>query len=193
LRTFESHRHPANASSPATIDRARCLRPAVLLALLALAACGPPLPTETVTEFSLMDVNPNSPSAGQAVTPHDYAGKVSGWFFGHSDCLYCRDEFAILQQLQDELTAEAPGAIFLLGINAAGLESQNLEMTNGRTLPWLQDTAAANVWGAWDATWRDVVIVGAASDRRGVYNLTSNDLSVPANYAELKKMLLDAR
>lgn len=95
--------------------------------------------------------------------------------------------------MEKELAAEAPGAIDLVGVNAAGQESGNALMVDGRVLPWLQDTAAVNAWAAWQVTWRDVIIVDAASDRRAVYNLTEHDLSVPANYAALKQLLLDAR
>lgn len=65
----------------------RCMRSSLLpLALLGLAACQPP-PARTgakVSEFALTDVNPSSPRSGQPVAPHDYAGKVSAWYFGHS-------------------------------------------------------------------------------------------------------------
>lgn len=95
--------------------------------------------------------------------------------------------------MEKELAAEVPGAIEIVGVNAAGQESGNALMVDGRALPWLQDTDAVNAWAAWQVTWRDVIIVGAASERRGVYNLTEHDLNVPASYAALKQLLLDAR
>ena len=49
------------------------------------------------------------------------------------------------------------------------------------------------MWGSWQVVWRDVIIVDAAGDRRGVYNCTQHDLNVEANYATMKKLLLDAR
>ena len=33
-------------------------------------------------DFSLADVNPTSPSFEQNVSPRDYLGQVSGWYFG---------------------------------------------------------------------------------------------------------------
>lgn len=61
------------------------------VALLA-AACGgsssPPPGNEPVGEvapdFALEDVNPSSATAGQDVSPRDYLGKVSAWYFGHA-------------------------------------------------------------------------------------------------------------
>lgn len=41
-------------------------------------------PQGVVTEFSLPDVNPNSASYQDAVSPRDYLTKVSAWYFGHS-------------------------------------------------------------------------------------------------------------
>jgi hypothetical protein len=37
-----------------------------------------------VTDFLLDDVNPNSARSGDAVSPRDYLGDVSGWYFIHS-------------------------------------------------------------------------------------------------------------
>jgi hypothetical protein len=37
-----------------------------------------------VPDFSLLDVNPNSPTYNQQVSPRDYLGKVTGWYSGHA-------------------------------------------------------------------------------------------------------------
>lgn len=37
-----------------------------------------------VPDFALSDENPASASHGQLVSPRDYLGKVSAWYFGHS-------------------------------------------------------------------------------------------------------------
>ncbi len=51
--------------------------------------------------------------------------------------------------MQSELDAEAPGAFQFIGVNGIGFESSNALMTDGRTLPWLQDVASENVWITW--------------------------------------------
>ena len=78
----------------------------------------------------------------------------------------------------------------ILGVNAAGQESEDSLMTTGRTLPWLDDNAQSNVWGSWNVTWRDVVMLNSRNEKIAVYNLTEHDLAVPANYDSLKAMLL---
>lgn len=35
-------------------------------------------------DFSLTDVNANSPTSNQAVSPRDYLEQVSAWYFGHA-------------------------------------------------------------------------------------------------------------
>lgn len=35
-------------------------------------------------DFSLTDANPNSATSGQMVSPRQYLGRVSAWYFGHS-------------------------------------------------------------------------------------------------------------
>ncbi len=39
---------------------------------------------EPVAQFSLVDVNESSATAGKSVSPSDYLGQTSGWYFGHS-------------------------------------------------------------------------------------------------------------
>jgi len=35
-------------------------------------------------DFTLVDVNANSPTANQGVSPRDYLEQVSGWYFGNA-------------------------------------------------------------------------------------------------------------
>ncbi len=39
---------------------------------------------EEVSDFSLIDVNPTSKTYNQLVSPRDYLGQVSAWYFGHA-------------------------------------------------------------------------------------------------------------
>jgi len=52
-------------------------------AMLLAAACGggssAPGPAP---DFLLQDVNPNSPTSGMNVSPRDYVGNASGYYFG---------------------------------------------------------------------------------------------------------------
>jgi hypothetical protein len=98
-----------------------------------------------------------------------------------------------LNDLSAELSLEShPLPIALLGVNGIGLEVGNPLATAGRTIPWLQDVAAEDVWTKWAITYRDVVVLDGENRKVGVYNLTVHDLGDAANYAELKQMLVDA-
>jgi hypothetical protein len=44
----------------------------------------PPPGANAVAEFSIQDVNPNSARSGEMVSPRDYLGSVSAWYFGHA-------------------------------------------------------------------------------------------------------------
>ncbi|MBL9037195.1 MAG: hypothetical protein JNG84_01650 [Archangium sp.] len=81
----------------------------------------------------------------------------------------------------------------MLGVNLSGHEAGNADFVMGRALPLLQDTPQVDAWNAWHTAWRDVVVLDASNAKRGVLNLTSHDLTVPANFAALKQLLLDAR
>ncbi len=39
---------------------------------------------DRVADFALLDVNPTSATFNQTVSPRDYLGQVSAWYFGHS-------------------------------------------------------------------------------------------------------------
>ena len=92
--------------------------------------------------------------------------------------------------MQKELEAAPPARpIQILGVNGTGLESHNDSVTEIGDLPWLQDTAEADVWAAWEVTWRDVVVLGPDNQAVETYSLTANDLSDPDNYAALLGLL----
>lgn len=41
-------------------------------------------PSGVVPDFRLQDVNPNSPTHGDTISPRNYLGQISGWYFGHA-------------------------------------------------------------------------------------------------------------
>jgi len=44
----------------------------------------PQVSENALPDFSVTDVNVNSARSGEAVSPRDYVGQVSAWYFGHS-------------------------------------------------------------------------------------------------------------
>ncbi|MCA9199691.1 MAG: hypothetical protein R3C28_33180 [Pirellulaceae bacterium] len=38
----------------------------------------------TLPDFTLVDQNETSPSFGQEISPSDFLGEVSAWYFGHA-------------------------------------------------------------------------------------------------------------
>ena len=73
----------------------------------------------------------------------------------------------------------------------------NESMSEGRDIPWLQDTDADqddesdNFLTSWPFVYRDVVIVDANSLAVDTFNLTINSLEEPDSYATLRQMLID--
>lgn len=70
----------------------RLVATAAIVMLLALG-CGDDKPTEPgddldptgqVPNFAILDVNPNSATSNQSVSPRNYVSKVSAWYFGHA-------------------------------------------------------------------------------------------------------------
>jgi hypothetical protein len=95
--------------------------------------------------------------------------------------------------MQGELRVERPDLeIELHGVNAAGHESGNAQVCTGRVIPWLQDDTTNDVYGLWAVTYRDCVILDEDNKVHDIYNLTQHDLNLPANYNELKALLIAA-
>jgi hypothetical protein len=164
-----------------------------LLALLLLfaAACSGSGGDSVVA--ILLDVNPNSTTSNVTVTPDDYLGQVSGWYFGDATSAYSRDQFGMLDRMHDELVAEqrtlGDVRIQLVGINQIGAEAGNAMMTAGRDLPWLQDTAMVDVRVQWGALDGDVIVRSTSGALVGTFNLVLKDLANPLYYEELKTLL----
>ncbi len=95
-----------------------------------------------------------------------------------------------MQHDVDTVTTVRP--IRIAGINGVGHESGNAGVTTGRTIPWLQDVSAQNVYASWQVTYRDVIVLDAENRVIAVYNLTDHDLRNGASYFALREILLDA-
>ena len=91
--------------------------------------------------------------------------------------------------------------VVILGIDKLENEDRNItDLISTVTLPWLRNTGKNNWWTAWEAQWRDVMILDREGNRVGLINLTDydastgtfiNDLSNPENYSSLKQLILN--
>ena len=136
--------------------------------------------SDKAPDFSLEDVNPSSATFGASISPRDKEGSVSVWYFGHSDCPVCSTYFGELDVMQQRLIDEGYD-IDIIGINGIDKEEQNDEITEGRDLPWLQDTAEDDVWTNWLAERRDLVVLDPDNNLAWRQNLTGFDITVEAN------------
>ena len=154
--------------------------------------------SEKVPDFNLEDVNTTSTLFGTNVSPRDYDGNVTAFYFGLATCNYCTAQFGHLNAMQDDFDTNDPNlGIEIVGINQAGRESGNSSVTAGNNIPWLQDVdldqnGEADAWEDWEAQLRDVIIVNAQNEQVSKINLTPNDLADAANYALLRSMITDA-
>lgn len=154
--------------------------------------------TAPMADFTLPDVNPTSPTADQNVSPRDWLGHVSAWYFGSALCGSCTTQFRHMDTLQQELQDTYPLLrIQLLGINERGHAPGNPSATENIDLPWLQDEdtnsdGMSDVLVSWQATFGDVVILDGNNVKVGGFPANSHNLAVGANYAALREMLVDA-
>lgn len=145
-----------------------------------------------VSDFSLLDVNPNSATRDTMISPQQYRPGVSAWYFATATCHECTVQFGYLDAMQRELDAMTTRRrIHLAGIADPISEGLTNLIATDRRIPLLQDTNTMNVKGSWGSELRDVVILDERALRVAVYNLTEHSLTDPANYAALRAMLLE--
>ncbi len=93
--------------------------------------------------------------------------------------------------MQNELKSEYPALpITLLAVNEVGRESGNDSIVAVGDLPVMQDNATTNVWSAWGAAWRDVVVLDGDNAEAYRFNLQTYDLGNPDHYAHLKAVFV---
>jgi len=93
--------------------------------------------------------------------------------------------------MQDELATEfSTLPITMYAINEEGYESGNDSIVAVGDLAVLQDTVDIDVWGAWGASWRDVVVLDADNVAVYTFNLTEYDLGNEADYDHLKAVFV---
>jgi hypothetical protein len=154
--------------------------------------------SEKVPDFNLEDVNTTSTLFNTIVSPRDYDGNVTAFYFGLATCNYCTDQYGHLNTMQNDFDSNDPDlGIEIVGINLAGRESGNSSITAGNDIPWLQDVdldenGEADAWEDWQAQLRDVIIVNSQNQQVSKINLTSNDLADTAKYSLLRTMITDA-
>ncbi|MBX2798331.1 MAG: hypothetical protein KTR31_11695 [Myxococcales bacterium] len=84
---------------------------------------------------------------------------------------------------------ELGSGVTIVGLNEVGRESANDTITDGRDLPWLQDTDEDMVWTLWGIEYRDVVVLDEDNRLVDVLNLTTNDLADAEHYDTLTSWL----
>jgi len=77
-------------------------------------------------------------------------------------------------------------------VNGLGYEDGNDAFTDGRDLPWLQETADEAAWSLWGVEYRDVVILDADGAYSAAFNLSEYDLEDPSNQQVLLDLIDDA-
>lgn len=125
------------ASSPTTIAPPGTPPPGTM------EECG--LVDGEVPDYALVDVSPGSPTYGAPVDRPAFPGGPLVLYFALPTCGHCQ---AQVQQLQTLWNTHAPrwdGAVTLQIIALAAGESGLPELTDGLTLPVLQDTVEVDV------------------------------------------------
>ena len=77
-------------------------------------------------------------------------------------------------------------------MNAFGRDSANDQMTQGRSLPWLQEGEDDAVWDAWEVAYRDVILLDEDNRRVDTYNLSDHDIAQLEFRDELMAKFLSA-
>ena len=147
---------------------------------------------ETVPSAPLEDRNPSSQFYGHLKESKDFEGQVTAWYFVHASCPYCRSQYALLDQMQEDLKGtQSHWPIQILAVNAEGHEVSFADLAAEGDVPILQDDVDTNLWGLWGIDYRDVVVVDQESAPIAILNLTENNLADLGVYTALKNLIFD--
>jgi hypothetical protein len=100
-----------------------------------------------------------------------------------------------MQQLFDDHYPSL--GIGIIGVNEFGFDGNNQGFSDGRDIPWLQDTdsnsnSISDVWyDSWNVEYRDVIIVDEANDEMERYNVTTFNLATPENFETLRDLFIE--
>ncbi|MEC7946985.1 MAG: redoxin family protein [Myxococcota bacterium] len=98
-----------------------------------------------VPDFTLVDVSPGSPTHGESVDRPAFPGRVLVLYFALPTCGHCQAQVQQLQSMwtgnEDRWAGQAALQIIALAAGESGLP----DLTEGLTLPVLQDTSDASV------------------------------------------------
>ena len=95
-----------------------------------------------------------------------------------------------MDSLQTEIDSLGwPLEVHFLGINETGQEPGNYLIPFVAHLPWMQDDATQHVWTSWGANWRDIMILDKNNTPVARFNVTTYNLTNPANFDSLKTLL----
>ncbi|MBP7949554.1 MAG: hypothetical protein KA004_07850 [Verrucomicrobiales bacterium] len=79
----------------------------------------------------------------------------------------------------------------IIGVHEIGYGT-NAGMFLGKPVSWVRDEPGQYIESNWQATYRDVVILGPQNGKLGVFNLTTYDLRLEVNRTALKDLLVAA-
>ena len=125
------------------------------------------------TDFSLEDINPNSQSFGQIISPSNFESQVSLYYFGHFNWVLCTSLFGQLSDFSQDLESNGIENVNCIGIGKDNFISSLSNWTNGNSIPIVADSSPFSVWSDWEAGQRDLFIVDTNGQIRYHENISS--------------------
>ena len=107
-----------------------------LLILLAFVffSCNPP-DEEVVYDYSLVDINPNSDTTGENISPDYFDNQVTLHYFGHQGWGLCQTRVGNLDDLYTNLLDSSITNVKIIAIGKSAENSSNAEWTDGNKIP----------------------------------------------------------
>ena len=94
--------------------------------------------------------------------------------------------------MQKDITEQQINAQ-IIGLNHMDKSGGNELMTEGRDIPWLQDTESADVWTEWGVLYRDVIVLNGKNEYVAVINLSLDNLENEESYSELLSLIIESQ
>ena len=124
--------------------------------------------------YTLQDINPNSSTYGEIITPSIFNNQITLHYFGHQDWDACTARVGQLNDLYQDLLDNEIVNVRIVAIGKGGsYENSNSNWINNTSMPILIDPVSYEVWESWGAGQRDLYFLDSGGNYINDFNITS--------------------
>ena len=142
---------------------------------------------DVVYDYSLIDINPNSETDGETISPGYFENQVTLHYFGHQYWGTCTARVGNLDALYQDFINEGIHNVRIIAIGKGQYSGHNSNWTEGSLIPIVADPSPNTLWTSWGASQWDVFFLDSSGEYVTDFNIKDWDYNKV--YDQIKDML----